>query len=232
MNLLICFPYAGAGVSMFRSWRVALSSRCDLLPVQLPGREERFQETPYEDVSEAITGTMPTIGSKVQVAQNIFIFGHSLGAALAYELAAQLSKQSIKVSRLIASGAHAPTRQRSRHASGMTDEEFIAQVRSLAGYAHPALEDPEMREFLLPILRADVEMHESYLTDHREPLGIPITCIRGSSDDLVSSEDIGLWQEVTTGSLDVIEVEGGHMYLIDRPRLILDTLGSLLPYSA
>jgi surfactin synthase thioesterase subunit len=229
-RLLVCFPYAGAGASFFRSWVSALGRAFEVFPVQLPGREERFAEPLCTSVDDAIVGLLPQIAAKVRGKRDIVIFGHSLGAVLAYELAERLTGEfGLPVSRLVVSGAHAPHRPRGRRATGLTDEQFLAQVRSFAGYTHPALEDPEMRDLLLPLLRADVEMHESYLSRHVDNLKVPITCVRGRSDELVQAEDLAHWQEVTANPVELLEVDGGHMYLVDKPSALFDVFENIPP---
>lgn len=216
--LLICFPHAGAGASFFRSWVEPLAGVFEILPVQLPGREERFAERLCTSVKEAIAFVLPELMPRLRGKSDIVLFGHSVGAALAFELAVRLTKEcGVNVSRVIASGAHSPTRLRKRRATGLTDAQFLARVREFAGYVHPALEDPEMRDMLLPVLRADVEMHETYVTPVLRPLDVPITSIRGRSDELVSHVELACWQELTTQPLEVREVHGGHMYLAEDP---------------
>jgi surfactin synthase thioesterase subunit len=228
MPLLICFPHAGAGASFFRSWVEPLTGFFEILPVQLPGREERFAERPYISVKEAIASLLPELVPKLQSGSDIVLFGHSVGAPLAFELAVRLTKDcGVRVCRLVVSGAHAPTRLRKKRASGLTDEQFVARIQELAGYSHPALENAEMRELLLPMLRADVQMHETYVPPLIRPLGIPITSIRGLSDELVSRAELACWQELTTDRLDLREVTGGHMYLVDDPPVLFDTLANL-----
>ncbi|MGX9230208.1 thioesterase II family protein [Streptomyces albus] len=99
----------------------------------------------------------------------------------------------------------------------MTDEEFLRQVREFAGYSHPALEHPELREMLLPPLRADVEMHENYRSPSEKPLAVPLVSVRGEDDELVSRQQAAEWEAATTGGCRQVELPGGHMYLVDDP---------------
>jgi surfactin synthase thioesterase subunit len=100
----------------------------------------------------------------------------------------------------------------------------VARVRELAGYAHPALDHPQLREVLLPTLRADVAMHESYRPPSSRRIAAPITSIRGSSDDLVSAEEAAQWSAATTAECRMVEVSGGHMYLVDSPPTLMRVL--------
>jgi surfactin synthase thioesterase subunit len=218
MHKLICFPFAGAGASFFRPWAEALAGSMVVTAVQLPGRENRFAEHPYASVEQAINDLEPELGALVEGASALTIFGHCMGAVLAYELALRLKRAVVTVPcRLIVSGSPSPTRPRAGRASGLSDNEFASQVRELAGYSHPSLEDPEMRELLLPVLRADVGMHEAYSANGKTLLDIPVISVRGRDDELVSQQDATAWQEVTCVPLQAVEMEGNHMYLADHP---------------
>jgi surfactin synthase thioesterase subunit len=225
---LICLPFAGAGPSFFKDW-IALTSSLEIIAPLLPGREKRFLEEPYRDVDQAITGILPEILQLIGKRSRVNIFGHSLGAVLAYELAHRLAATpGIQVENLIVSGSPGPWTPRQRRATGLDDEGFIDQVREFAGYDHPALNDPDMREMLLPLLRADVEMHESYYPPEGQLLEVPITSLRGTEDELVSSEEAAQWQTATIMPIQLIEIPGGHMYLTKTPDKLLRLIEDLV----
>jgi surfactin synthase thioesterase subunit len=225
---LICLPFAGAGPSFFKDW-IPLTSSLDIVAPQLPGREKRFLEEPYRDVTQAITGILEEVLQLVGKRSRVNIFGHSLGAVLAYELAHRLAGiKGIQVEHLVVSGSPGPWTPRQRRATGMDDESFIGQVREFAGYDHPALNDADMREMLLPLLRADVEMHESYYPPEGQTLEVPITSVRGTEDELVSHAEAAQWQSATTKPIQLIEIQGGHMYLTKSPDRLLRMIESLV----
>lgn len=224
---LVCFPFAGAGASFFRPWSARLAGQFSVIAVQLPGREKRFSDPPHTNVSAAIGEALPELSRRLRGRSDVVVFGHSLGAALAYELARRASREGgFQVKRLVVSGSPAPSQQRDRRATGLSDDEFLQQVSDFAGYSHPVLEDPEMRDLLLPVLRADVEMHEGYVPGQLDVLAASITCLRGRDDALVSLADSARWQEVTGQPLDLVEVAGGHMYLVDEPERLFEVLHS------
>ena len=159
----------------------------------------------------------------------IAVFGHSLGAVLAFELAHQLRQlPQLELVRLFVSGSPGPWSGRAVRATGMSDADFLAQVRGFAGYSHPALEHPELRELLLPTLRADVQMHENYLAPPGRLLDVPITSIRGSADELVSAQQAAEWSAASTAGCRLREVPGNHMYLIDSPAELVRLLDAEL----
>jgi surfactin synthase thioesterase subunit len=230
---LVCFPFAGAGASFFRPWSARLAGQFDVIAVQLPGREKRIGDPPHTEVSAAIGEALPELSRSLGSRRDVVVFGHSLGAVLAYELARAASREAgFQVQRLVVSGSPAPSHQRARRATGLSDDQFLQRVSDFAGYSHPVLQDPEMRELLLPALRADVEMHEGYLPGPLDVLAASITCLRGRDDALVSLADSARWQEVTGQPLDLVEVAGGHMYLVDQPERVFEVLHSVRAVAA
>lgn len=221
---LLCVPFAGAGASFFHPWRALSADRWRVVPVELPGRERRILETPYRNVVEAAKNSVDDIAAALGERTRTVLFGHSLGAVLAYELVHLLSRLEVRVERLVVSGSPGPWTQRERRATGLPDEEFLVRVQEFAGFRHEALDHPEMRELILPMLRADCEMHENYVPSTDEPVSIPICSIRGRADSLVSAEQAQEWRKATTGEFSYTEFPGGHMYLVDHAREVLDVI--------
>jgi surfactin synthase thioesterase subunit len=224
MPALVCVPFAGAGPSFFHPWRALAGDRWRLLPVGLPGRERRILETPYRNVVEAAVNAVDDVFAELGEKERVVLFGHSLGAVLAYELAHLLSARGVTVERLVVSGSPGPWTQRERRATGLPEEEFIARVEEFAGFKHEALDNPEMRELILPVLQADCEMHENYVPSTDDPVSAPICSIRGGSDGLVSAEQAQEWQHATTGDFSYAELPGDHMYLVDSAREVLELI--------
>ncbi|MEW2132090.1 alpha/beta fold hydrolase [Streptomyces sp. NPDC005435] len=234
---LVCLPFAGAGASFFRPWqRLAEPLGLDVLPLQLPGRERLIDEEPYRDAAAAadglLTGLLTALGD-TRGAHRVALFGHSLGAVLAYELTRRLTATpGVTVVRLFASGSPHPAEPRSRHATGLGDDAFLARVNEFAGYTDEALQDPEMRELILPTLRADVEMHESYRPADDRPLTVPVTSLRGSTDTLVGRAEAEAWARTTEAGFCAVELDGGHMYLTGSAPELLRILAEDLDRTA
>jgi len=222
MTYLICLPFAGAGASFFREWQQYAPEGMQIVPVQLPGREERFVEPPFTDAVRAAEEACRQAVVKIPTPARVVLFGHSLGAVLAYELAHRLaSVAGLETVRLVVSGSPGPWNGRETRASDLDDQEFLARVRTFAGYTHPALEHPEMRSLLLPVLRADVEMHENYRPASDKPLPVPVTAVRGRDDELVGAAETAQWARATGAGFTTAELDGGHMYLADDPAALL-----------
>ncbi|MET9141710.1 MULTISPECIES: thioesterase II family protein [Streptomyces] len=221
---LLCVPFAGAGPSFFHPWREPAAGRWRVTSVELPGRERRFLETPYRNVVEAARGEIDAVVADLGEGTRTVLFGHSLGAVLAYELAHLLGARGVPVERLVVSGSPGPWTQRERRAAGLEGDEFLARVEEFAGFRHEALDHPEMRELILPTLQADCEMHEAYVPSTDVPLSVPITSLRGADDGLVTAQEARQWQAATTAGFGYREFPGDHMYLVDLGPRVLDAI--------
>ncbi|TQF01913.1 alpha/beta fold hydrolase [Kitasatospora acidiphila] len=222
---VLCLPHTGAGASFFHPWLEAAGDRFLPVPLELPGREKRIAEEPCRTVAAAVDDLLPQALRAAGAAKRVVVFGHCLGGVLAYELAHRLvTSTDIEVARILVSGAPGPLVPRVRKATGLPDDEFLARLEELAGYRHPALDDPDMVELLLPVLRADQEMYEGYCRTEPAPLDVPITTLRGAQDALVSAAEVAQWQAATAAPLDSREFPGGHMYLTDRAGEVLDLI--------
>lgn len=223
---LLCVPFAGAGASFFHPWRALAAGRWRVVPVELPGRERRLLEPPYRNVVEAAKELVDDIVADLGEGARTVLFGHSLGAVLAYELVPLLIEREVPVERLVVSGSPGPWTQRERRATGLPDEEFLARVEEFAGFRHEALDHPEMRELILPVLQADCEMHENYVPSTGAPVTVPICSLRGCSDGLVSAEQAQQWRAATTVEFSYVEFPGDHMYVVDHGREVLDLIAT------
>ncbi|NLU65616.1 thioesterase [Rhodococcus sp. HNM0563] len=218
---LVCIPFAGGGASFFAPWKRNAREDISLVPMQLPGRERRFAEPPVTCVADAVADLLDQLPS--ETAERLVIFGHSLGAVLAFELTRALERTGTAVDLVVVSGAPPPYEQRSETAAGLEDDDFVDRVVHLAGYEHPALGNPELRDMILPALRTDVSMHESYCAEPSSKVAAPITAVRGQADTLVSEDEVCGWARATrSSSFDVETLSGGHMYLTERFGEVID----------
>jgi surfactin synthase thioesterase subunit len=224
VRTLLCVPFAGAGASFFHPWRELSAGRWCVTALELPGRERRFLQEPYRNVAEAARCEIDDVVAGLDAGAPVVLFGHSLGAVLAYELAHLLIEREIAVERLVVSGSPGPWTQRERRAAGLPEDEFLARVEEFAGFRHEALDHPEMRELILPALMADCEMHEAYVPSVDDPLPVPICSLRGDSDGLVTAAEAQQWRAATTGEFSYVEFPGDHMYLVDQGREVLDVI--------
>lgn len=227
---LFCCPFAGAGAGVYRPWSMPPESAIDLRPVQLAGREEQFDLEPHESIADSAGHVLAQIRSIASPGEVIALFGHSSGAAVAFEVARQISTGSAEftVAHLIISGAPDPVTPLDLGLRGLTDDEFVEAVEKIAGYAHPALAEPELREMLLPPLRADMLARQDYRVPAGTALPVAITAIRGDGDLLVSRESLAGWAQVTSEGFALVELAGQHMYFLPDPAALLELFDQLL----
>ena len=218
---LVCLPFGGAGASFYHPWSALAGDDLRVVPLQLPGRERRIDEEPFHDVQAATTALLADVRAVLHGGGRVALFGHSVGAVLAYELAHRLdSAPEFDVLRLFVSGAADPATGLSSNATGLPDEEFLAKVNELTGYRHEALDDPEMRELLLPALRGDMAMHETYVPT-TTVLGVPVTALRGEHDSQVGRAQAAAWAGFTNRDFRLVELPGEHMYIAESaPELV------------
>ncbi len=226
---LFCLPFAGAGATVYRAWPSPADDSLHVVPLQLAGREERFAEPFYADIESAGLDQVRAIQAALAPDEPFALFGHSFGATLAFEVAHQLARlDDRRLVHLFVSGAPAPHVPLGRDSLPLDDDAFVASVEKIAGYTHPALADPDLRELVLPVLRADVVLHEGYRARERHPLDVPLTALRGQADHVVSEEDCRSWTRWSQRPLRSIELPGGHMYLVDDPARLLREIAVVL----
>jgi medium-chain acyl-[acyl-carrier-protein] hydrolase len=218
---LLCVPHGGAGAMAFAPWRKLLPPEIGLRAVQPPGREARFREPSYRDVSSFVRDLLPSVVALAD--RPIAIFGHSLGAIVAFELVREMRRAGLAPSHLHVSGRWAPhiVFKKPRIAE-LSDEALVALLRGLGGTPADLLDDPDLRALFLPPLRADLEMNERYEYLEEDPLDVPITAYAAVDDERVRNEDVAEWSLHTTGQFELVTVEGGHFGVMTRPEVVID----------
>ncbi|MDZ4262471.1 MAG: alpha/beta fold hydrolase [Pseudomonadota bacterium] len=222
---LVCFPNAGAGASLFRRWTTLFSDGIELHTIQLPGREDRFSQRPFRRLIDAATSVAGELAPMID--KPMVLFGHSMGAILAYETARLLDQmRSRPVAGLIMSGHGAPSlqspTQRCRYDSG--DDELLADLHRLNGTPAELLADRALMAAYLPTLRADYEVLDTYQWAPGTHLSCPIIAYSGLQDREVTPATVAGWEQMTTGSYVERWFEGEHFYLFDYQHSVLPTL--------
>lgn len=210
---LFCLPHAGGGASAYQSWAAELPEFIEVRPVQLPGRENRLGESPVCD-RESLVELL--LGAVVEPAQQPYaLFGHSMGAMLSYELAVRAAKIGLpEPLQLFVSGFRSPTVPRREPAvAALSDEEFIDELIRYGGMPDELLENREYLRLLLPAVRGDFAVTESFGTDAPKALRLPVAAFGGVADEHVSAGELDAWREVTSGTCTVRRLPGGHFYL-------------------
>jgi medium-chain acyl-[acyl-carrier-protein] hydrolase len=208
---LFCLPYAGGGASAFRSWQGALGAEVDVLPVYLPGRERRFREPAHTRLEPLADELAEALRPHLELPYALF--GHSMGAALAFEVARRLEEEKTPA-HLFVSGRGAPHRPPERERiHALPEAEFVRRVREMEGTPDEVLADPEMMELVVPILRADFTLSETYRFREGAPLSAPVTAFGGTGDAYVGRDDLLGWREHTRGFFRLRQFAGGHFFI-------------------
>jgi medium-chain acyl-[acyl-carrier-protein] hydrolase len=184
----------------------------DVWPLQPPGREARIREAPFRRLEPLVDALMEAMGP--HLGRPYAFFGHSMGALVAHEAAQRLGRLGAPPPcRLFVSGARAPDRMTGGRLHMLPDAEFAAALGELNGTPQEVLEHQELMDLLMPTLRADFEVCETYEHRERELLACPITAFGGSQDCEVSSEDLRAWARMTRASFESFVLPGDHFFL-------------------
>ncbi len=222
---LFCLPFAGGGASIYRSWGKALSPAIEVCPIQLPGRENRFREPAH-------TAALPLaelLAAQIQryAEKPFMLFGHSMGALLAFELTKILQRQNapLPLTLFLSAhrAAHLPARRAPMHA--LPDQEFIEKLRRFGGFPDEVLQHQDLLDFLLPTLRADLTLCDSYDYVPDTPLNCPLQLYAGRQDTEVSPADLEAWSEHTTQSAKLHVFPGGHFFLRSDAEALMQAIG-------
>ncbi len=221
---LFCFPYAGGGASIFRPWLKYLPQDIEVCPIQLPGRENRLNEKPFNRLTPLIQKLSEVIRPYLDVP---FVFlGHSMGALISFELAHHIRfHYKLEPLSLFVSGCRAPNRIcRNTRMHQLPTEDFLQELRKFEGMPEEILNHPELMEILIPILRKDFEIVETYKLMEVAPFDYPIFAFGGLKDKEVSREDLEAWRNHTSTSFTLSMLPGGHFFINSERQLFLETL--------
>lgn len=210
---LICFPPAGGGASAFYQWSRLLGPSVAVGAVQLPGRENRLRQAPAGSLNEIVVSVMSELEGADPL--STVIFGHSMGAILAFELARQFRRRGrAPVRRLVVSGRPAPhLPSRAPSISHLARSHLLLRAAEVYGGIPAAvLGDPEMAELAASALKADLAMIERYDHVAEEPLDCPITALGGADDPWVTAAELSAWREHTRSAFSFAQHTGDHFY--------------------
>lgn len=207
---LVCLPHAGGTASYYRPMATRLFPAVDVLTVQYPGRQDRVREPCIDDFTELADRTFDAVRPALD--RPVALFGHSMGALLAFEVAKRLEADGIVPLALFASGRRPPGWPHREPPHTATDEELIAEIATLDGTEQRLLENEDIRELFLPALRGDYQALSTYRL-HGARLTCPVVSLTGDNDERVSVDDAAAWAEHTTGPFDRHVFPGGHFYL-------------------
>jgi medium-chain acyl-[acyl-carrier-protein] hydrolase len=231
---LFCFHFAGGDASLFRLWATQLPRSIEVCPIELPGRATRRDEPPITRFPELLEQLARRVRPFLNHAPAAF-FGHSFGGIIAFELARWLRREGAPPPERLFLSACPALHVRTQPAppiSHLSDAAFLAEISSRYGAPREVLEAPEVRDSVLPALRVDLLVAESYRYLPEPPLDVPISSFGATEDPEVSVEEAAAWGQQTTADFRLRLLPGNHFFLAaERRRLhqsILEDLGQAL----
>jgi medium-chain acyl-[acyl-carrier-protein] hydrolase len=213
--LLFCFPAAGGGAAAYRAWAGQLGADIEVVGIRLPGRENRFAERRYRRMPELAADL--TAALRPWLTRPFAFFGHSLGALVAFETARRLAASGPEPVHLFAAACRAPQLPAEEpRLHDLPSGALVERLRRYGGMPAEVLAERDLLRTLLPMIRDDFEIAESYRPARVGGLRCPVTALGGAADRSVSRSDLAAWRGSTTGPFELATVPGGH-FAVGRP---------------
>ncbi|WP_031071141.1 thioesterase II family protein [Streptomyces sp. NRRL WC-3742] len=224
---LVCLSHAGGSAGYFLPVARAMPTSVDVLAVQYPGRQDRSGEPCVEDVHELADLLVRELEPWAD--RPFTLFGHSLGASLAFETAVRLERAGIEVRGVVASGRRAPSRHREERVHLLDDRALIRDLERLSGTDPKMLRDPEILAMILPYIRSDYKAAELYRSrPGADSVQAPILVLTGDADPHVTDPEAAAWSEHTSGDFSRRVFPGGHFFLNDHALAIIPTIAEFI----
>ncbi|HKX28577.1 MAG TPA: alpha/beta fold hydrolase [Blastocatellia bacterium] len=222
---MFCFPYAGGSAMIFRRWADSLPPTVQVIPVELPGRGARLKEEPLVSLPVLIDELEPRIHPLLD--QPFVLFGHSMGAMIAFELARALRrKHGREPQALLVAGRRAPQIPWTEPVTyDLPRDEFIEELIKLDGTPKEVLEHAELMELMIPLLRADFQLVQTYQYQAGTPLQCPISVYGGLEDHETPREKLLPWKEMTASGFAVQMLPGDHFFIRSNQSQLLELVG-------
>lgn len=219
---LICFPHAGGSATFYFPVSRAMSPVLDVLAIQYPGRQDRRAEPCVDDLRKLADLVVDELHPWID--RPVVLFGHSLGATLAFEVALTLRREGITPLGLFASGRRAPSRHRDERVHLADDDQLVADLKRLSGTESQMLDDDEVLRMILPAMRSDYRAAETYRYQPGPKLDCPVVALVGDDDPQVTIDEARAWGEHTTAGFDLRVFTGGHFYLNTHAAAVMNAI--------
>lgn len=229
--VLFCLPHAGGGAAAFRGWAEALACEVAVLPVRLPGRERRLSEPAVIDTRVIAAAVVSQLRARDWPAYGFY--GHSLGGWVAFEIIRELRRLDAPLPVRLYVGACRPPdfelHPHVRDLSGKPDAEIAESLLRLGGMPPEVFAHPDLRDLVLPVLRADFAWLDAYRYQPEPPLTVPVVGFAGSDDQVATTDDMADWSRHTSAGMTLRPVTGGHFFAEDQRDQVIDFIRADLP---
>lgn len=210
---------------MFQQWRHSLPDTIEVCPVQLPGRGHRLSEPRFSSLVALVASLVDEMAEYLD--RPFAFFGHSMGALVSFELARLLRRNGKRQPvHLFVSGCDAPQGKRPRPIYDLAEPELIDELRRMNGTPQEVLDHAELMELMLPIIRDDLSVCQTYEYSPEPPLSCDITAFGGLEDPGISEADVNAWREQTTGSFAMKMIEGDHFFIQNAVSQVLKMIST------
>lgn len=230
---LFCFPYAGGGSSAYRTWATELPADVELCLVQMPGRESRWKDTPFLDMAGLVATAHDALREHFD--RPYMFFGHSLGGLVAFELARALRASGSRGPAHLFISAHRAPHLPNPHPEmrHLDDGPFVDEIkRRYGGIPQAVLDTPDLLQLVLPCLRADFTVFETYQYRDGQPLDIPISAFGGTTDGYVKQDALAEWAAQTSQPFSLRMLPGDHFYLQNERAAVYASIAAAAGASA
>jgi medium-chain acyl-[acyl-carrier-protein] hydrolase len=215
---IFCFPYAGGSAGVYRPWGPLLAPDTEVCAFELPGRSTRFTESPFRRAGEYAEAVLPLVAKLSD--KPFALFGHSMGAVIAFELAKRLKREGTRAPSLLILSARGPRDKDGPPIHALPMDELVEALRDYEGTPAEVLDNQELMELLTPTLRADFAVAETHTFDG-EQVACPILAMGGLEDERVPVDSLEAWEEKTTGPFELKMFAGGHFFFQPSPDEVL-----------
>jgi medium-chain acyl-[acyl-carrier-protein] hydrolase len=221
---LFCFPHAGGGTSIFHTWQ-RRTTTLRVAGVMLPGRERRLGEPAIADLDVLVDALVAALARFTH--QPYALYGHSTGALVAFELARRIRSHNLPLpAALFVAGCDAPHLLDFERAYDLPRDELVSWLCGTEGLPAEALEYPKLIDLLLPTIRADLALAETYRYREEPPLAVPIHVFQGSRDAQTSDDGTGGWAAQTSAGCRVTVFDGGHFFVQEYEAELVALIGA------
>ncbi|MTK01478.1 alpha/beta fold hydrolase [Micromonospora sp. CP22] len=221
---LVCLPHASGNALFYRDWGALLPDGVETWAVQYPGRLDRLSEpcvTDMDELADRVTEALMPLTRNTGVA----LFGHSMGAAVAYEVTRRLEhRRGLAVRHLFVSAHPSPARHHGGDLHLGSDDALWDELRRQDATSAETLDHPQLRSLIMPALRGDYQLIEAWRPAPAPPLSCPVTALGGHDDPDVDPADLADWARFTTGRYRQLVRPGGHFYLVDELDAVVSAL--------